>query len=66
MRAEIGGRTPTIAADAARPDLPQRIVDQTLQTFGRTAVLVNNTAVSRTARPIRSRARRLTSVTPST
>jgi len=47
VRAEIGGRTLALVADVGDPDAPQRIVDETLRTFGRLDVLVNNAAVIR-------------------
>jgi len=45
VREQLGGRTRAFAADVSDPDAPQRIVDNTVATFGRIDVLVNNAAV---------------------
>lgn len=47
MRAELGGRTLTLAADVGDPAAPGRIVDEALGAFGRIDVIVNNAAVIR-------------------
>ena len=50
VRAAIGGRAYTIAADVGAPDAPARIVEETLATFGRIDVIVNNAAIIQTGR----------------
>ena len=50
VRAAIGGRAHTIAADVGAPDAPARIVEETLATFGRIDVIVNNAAIIQTGR----------------
>jgi NAD(P)-dependent dehydrogenase (short-subunit alcohol dehydrogenase family) len=48
VRAAIGGRAHTIAADLGMQDTPARIVEETLATFGRIDVIVNNAAMIQT------------------
>ena len=50
VRAAIGDRAHTIAADVGTPDAPVRIVEETLATFGRIDVIVNNAAIIQTGR----------------
>lgn len=45
VRAQIGGRAIALAADVGARDAPRHIVDETLRSFGRLDVLVNNAAV---------------------
>jgi NAD(P)-dependent dehydrogenase (short-subunit alcohol dehydrogenase family) len=45
VREELGGRTLAFAGDVGDPAAPRRIVDSTLDMFGRIDVLVNNAAV---------------------
>jgi len=45
VRADLGDRALAVAADIGDPSAPDRVVEQTLATFGRIDVIVNNAAV---------------------